>query len=135
MKRDHISDRAERDGVEGLGWIKLAGKRPLLQGTQQFVCHAAGRQAVEGVWTIGLLGIDERIHRRSLESHLMMIGHDQSHSRRPAPRNGDGVRPTIAGDHEACAPRIELVQRLEIEAVALGESIGNVGDDIGADRA
>ena len=96
---------------------------------------AAGRQAIERIWTIGLLRIDEGVDRGTLGSHLMMVGDDQPHSGRPTTRDLDGVGPAIAGDYQAGPARMQLVQRLQVEAVALGETIGDVGDDIRTNRA
>src|SRR5207302_8840151 len=64
-----------------------------------------------------------------------MVGDDQPHSGRPTTRDLDGVGPAIAGDHQAGPARMQLVQRLQVEAVALGETIGDVGDDIRTNRA
>ena len=126
-----IRDRSEGDRIERRRRIELAGKGAPLQRDQQFVGDATGRQTVEGIGAIRLLGVDEGVDRRPVGADFVMIGDDQPHPRGPITRDVDGVGAAVTGDDEAGSARIEVFQGLEIEAVALGESIGDIGDDIG----
>ena len=134
VQGDHVGDGAEGDRVQRLRGVQPSGKRALLQRDQQLVGDAAGRQPVEGIGAIRLLRVDERIDWWSLFPNLVVIGNDQAHAGRAAPGDVNGVGPAIAGDHEARAARVQLFERLSVQAVAFGEPVGNVGDDVGANR-
>ena len=81
-----------------------------------------------------MFGIDQRLDRRALCPDLVVVGNDQAHAGRPAPGDVNRVAPAIAGDHKAGAARVQFVERLRVQAIAFSESIGDIGDDVGAHR-
>ena len=141
-QRHDVGDGRERHEVEGSEQIRAFAAVPeacvaqsAIERDERHEDDARGAEIAEAGKVVLAVGIDERRRLRQHLRRLMVIEHDHVEAKlaRDLERlAADGA--AVDGHDQRRASRGEILNRLDIGAVALGHAVGDVDDRLAARR-